>query len=57
MRTYAFSFESVGFFSAVIPTNAAIQTVLHRVDYAGKDLSLIGTPDPLIVGGPEMLVR
>ena len=36
---------------------AAIQTVLHRVDYAGKDLSLIGTPDPLIVGGPEMLVR
>lgn len=36
---------------------AAIQTVLHRVDYAGKDLSLIGTPDPLIVGGPEMLAR
>lgn len=36
---------------------AAMQTVLHRVDYAGKDLSVIGTPDPQITGGPEMLSR
>jgi polyphosphate kinase len=36
---------------------AAMQTVLNRVDYAGKDASVIGTPDPLITGGPELLVR
>ena len=36
---------------------AAMQTVLGRVDYAGKNAQVIGTPDPLIVGGPEMLVR
>lgn len=36
---------------------AAMQMVLTRVDYAGKDHAVIGTPDPLIVGGPEMLVR
>ena len=36
---------------------AAMQTVLNRVDYAGKDASMIGTPDPLITGGPELLVR
>jgi len=36
---------------------AAMQTVLNRVDYAGKDHAVIGTPDPQITGGPEMLVR
>lgn len=33
---------------------AAIQTVLHAVDYVGKDIALIGTPDPLIAGGPDI---
>lgn len=32
---------------------AAIQTVLHAVDY-DKDEDAIGTPDPLICGGPEI---
>lgn len=36
---------------------AAMQTVLNRIDYAGKDPVVIGTPDPQITGGPEMLVR
>lgn len=36
---------------------AAIQTVLSRVDYAGKDKDAIGQIDPLIAGGPEMLLR
>lgn len=36
---------------------AAMQTVLSRIDYAGKDRAVIGTPDPQITGGPEMLVR
>ncbi|WP_347139314.1 polyphosphate kinase 2 [Paracoccus sp. SSK6] len=34
---------------------AAIQTVLNAVDYAGKDGDLIGSPDPAITGGPELL--
>jgi len=34
---------------------AAIQTILHAVDYAGKDLDAIGAIDPLIAGGPELL--
>lgn len=34
---------------------AAIQTVLGAVDFAGKDLKAIGTPDPAITGGPEIL--
>lgn len=33
---------------------AAIQTVLGRIDFAGKDMKLIGTPDPAICGGPEL---
>ncbi|MBL4917183.1 polyphosphate kinase 2 [Szabonella alba] len=33
---------------------AAIQTILQRVDYAGKDAALIGIPDPAICGGPEL---
>ncbi len=33
---------------------AAIQTVLHAVDFAGKDTALIGTPDPAICGTPEI---
>jgi polyphosphate kinase 2 len=34
---------------------AAIQTVLHAVDYAGKDTGAIGKVDDQICGGPEML--
>lgn len=34
---------------------AAIQTVLNAVDFAGKDTDAIGTPDPAITGGPELL--
>ncbi|WP_134727192.1 polyphosphate kinase 2 [Paracoccus luteus] len=36
---------------------AAIQTVLGRIDYAGKDEGAIGRIDDAIVGGPELLVR
>ena len=34
---------------------AAIQTVLARIDYAGKNAAAIGTIDPRIAGGPEIL--
>ncbi|MDO5632819.1 MAG: polyphosphate kinase 2 [Paracoccus sp. (in: a-proteobacteria)] len=34
---------------------AAIQTVLHAVDFAGKDEQIIGIPDPAICGGPEII--
>ncbi|WP_299359709.1 polyphosphate kinase 2 [uncultured Paracoccus sp.] len=34
---------------------AAIQSVLQAVDYAGRDQSVIGVPDPRIAGGPDML--
>ena len=33
---------------------AAIQSVLIRLDYAGKKADLIGQPDPMIAGGPEI---
>ena len=33
---------------------AAIQTVLQRVDFVGKDAALIGIPDPAICGGPDL---
>lgn len=33
---------------------AVIQTILHAVDFPGRDLALIGTPDPRILGGPEI---
>ncbi|RGP37676.1 polyphosphate kinase 2 [Pseudotabrizicola alkalilacus] len=33
---------------------AAVQTILGSVDYMGRDLAVIGTPDPLICGGPEL---
>jgi polyphosphate kinase len=33
---------------------AAIQHILHQVDYAGRDLSVIGTPDRAICGGPDL---
>ncbi len=33
---------------------AAIQTVLHKVEFKGRDTDLIGTPDPAICGGPEI---
>lgn len=36
---------------------AAIQTVLNAVDFAGKDADVIGTADPAITGGPELLDR
>ncbi|MFB2593290.1 polyphosphate kinase 2 [Paracoccus sp. p4-l81] len=36
---------------------AAIQTLLHAVDYRGKDAKAIGKIDPLIAGGPELLDR
>lgn len=36
---------------------AAMQTVLSRIDYAGKDHAVIGAIDPLITGGPALLVK
>jgi polyphosphate kinase len=33
---------------------AAIQTVLHKLDYVGKDVKAIGKIDPLICGGVEL---
>ena len=33
---------------------AAIQTVLHQIDYAGRDLDAIGKIDKTICGGPEL---
>ncbi|WP_309666074.1 polyphosphate kinase 2 [Tabrizicola sp.] len=33
---------------------AAIQTLLHSIDYVGKDLSVIGTIDRKICGGPAL---
>ncbi|MGB8814538.1 MAG: polyphosphate kinase 2 [Paracoccaceae bacterium] len=33
---------------------AAIQTVLHAIDYKGKDTKIIGKPDDKICGGPDM---
>ncbi len=33
---------------------AAVQTVLHAVDFAGKDVKKIGAIDPLICGGPQL---
>ena len=34
---------------------AAIQAVLAQIPYAGKDDNAVGTPDPLIAGGPEIM--
>ncbi len=34
---------------------AAIQTILHATEFKGKDAGLIGAPDPLICGGPDLL--
>ncbi|KGJ05139.1 polyphosphate kinase 2, PA0141 family [Paracoccus halophilus] len=34
---------------------AAIQTILRSIDYPGRNDQLIGTPDPEICGGPEIL--
>jgi hypothetical protein len=33
----------------------AMRHVLAAVPYEGKDLDIVGTPDPLIVGTPEEL--
>jgi polyphosphate kinase 2 len=34
---------------------AAIQTIFHSVEFEGKDSAIIGQPDPLICGGPDLL--
>jgi len=34
---------------------AAIQTVLHAIDFKGKDTKAIGVPDAKICGGPDSL--
>jgi polyphosphate kinase len=34
---------------------AAIQSILHAMEFKGKDAAAIGTPDPLICGGPDIL--
>jgi polyphosphate kinase 2 len=34
---------------------AAIQTILRAMEYKGRDDAVIGTPDPLICGGPDLL--
>lgn len=32
----------------------AIRSVLHRLEYARKDETVVGPPDPLIAGGPDI---
>lgn len=36
---------------------AAIQTILRAIDFKGRDMKVIGTPDPAICGGPELRLR
>jgi polyphosphate kinase len=36
---------------------AAIQTILHSIDFKGKDAKVIGQPDPLVCGGPALRVQ
>lgn len=36
---------------------AAIQTILAAVPYEGRDLTVIGTPDPAICGGPSLRLK
>lgn len=33
---------------------AAVQTILRAIDYKGRDMAVIGTPDPAICGGPDL---
>ncbi|HMO09474.1 MAG TPA: polyphosphate kinase 2 [Paracoccaceae bacterium] len=33
---------------------AVVQTILHAVEFPGRDLEAVGRPDPKIVGGPEI---
>jgi polyphosphate kinase 2 (PPK2 family) len=33
----------------------AMRWVLHHVDYADKDVEVVGTPDPAIVGAPSVV--
>ena len=33
---------------------AAVRTILGSVDYQGRDLDVIGAPDPAICGGPDL---
>lgn len=34
---------------------AAMRYVLSRFDYTGKDVAVVGTPDPLIIGSPDVI--
>ncbi len=34
---------------------ATVQTILRTMEFKGKDAAVIGTPDPLICGGPDLL--
>lgn len=36
---------------------AAVQTILHSIDYDGKDTDIIGTPDPAICAGPDLRIK
>jgi polyphosphate kinase 2 len=36
---------------------AAVQSILQAVDFAGKDAGVIGAPDPLICGGPDLRAK
>lgn len=33
---------------------AAVQTILGAIDYKGRDMAVIGTPDPALCGGPDL---
>ncbi|GGN58235.1 polyphosphate kinase 2 [Actinoplanes lobatus] len=35
----------------------AMRYVLHRFDYEGKDIKIVGAPDPLIVGSANLVVE
>lgn len=36
---------------------SAIQRILGAFDYTGKDAAVIGAPDPLIMGGPDLWLK
>ncbi len=36
---------------------AAVQTILHSIDYAGKDPKVIGAPDTAICAGPDLRTK
>ena len=35
--------------------DSAMRFVLHKIDYAGKDVAAIGPVDPLLVGRPHVV--